>query len=322
MTATDEAPAVTAQVPGRIPTPKLNAALAKAQAEMPPIAKDGTGVVEGVTKAGKPYKYDYSYADLAGICAVAYPVLGKHGLSFSSQPTFTADGRFVLEYQLLHESGEQLGGTMPLPSSGKPQDLGSVLTYFKRYALTAVTGIAPGGEDNDAATANHPQQFDNRGRDPWEDALPAPRGGNGGNGNGRAAGRTERPAAPAAPAVSATEIDPDAQALADEAHEAVTVAALQEIHGRAREAHKLAALIANPATKGTGGLGQYMNWRKSQLEKAAKAFADLETAGVAAGLDPDELDRRVKALNGKGIEGASPEEMQKAAELILEGMAA
>ena len=153
-------------------TPKLNAALAKVQAEMPPIGKDGTGKISGIDKNGKPFSYTYNYADLAAICAVAYPITGKHCLSFSSQPTLNKDGRFVLEYQLRHESGEQAGGSIPLPSAGKPQELGSVLTYYKRYAFTAVTGIAPGGEDNDAATANHAQQYDGRGDQSWRDQPP------------------------------------------------------------------------------------------------------------------------------------------------------
>ena len=141
------------------------------------------------------------------------------------------------------------------------------------------------------------------------------------NGNGHAPqGRTERPAPPQTAPVSATEIDKDAQAFADEAFEALTVPALAAVHARAREAHKLAALICNPATGGTGGLGQYMNYRKGLLEKADRSLAALEAAGQQAGLDRDEVDRRVGALNGgKGINGATAEDMDKAAALILKG---
>ena len=59
-------------------TPKLNAALAKFQAQVPKITKDEQANVG---------TYRYSYADLTAISAEALPLLGKHGLAFSAWPT-------------------------------------------------------------------------------------------------------------------------------------------------------------------------------------------------------------------------------------------
>jgi hypothetical protein len=147
-------------------TPKLNAALAKFQAQLPKITKDEQANVG---------TYRYSYADLTAISAEALPLLGKLGLAFTSWPTLI-DGKFVLLYELLHESGEQKSGIFPLASAGKPQELGGLITYYRRYALCAVTGIAPGGEDNDAQAANHEQQFDRprSAAEAFENATPAP----------------------------------------------------------------------------------------------------------------------------------------------------
>jgi hypothetical protein len=125
---------------------ELAAALAKVQAELPAITKGETGEVK---KDGK-LLYTYGYADLAAVSAVILPLLGKHGLAFTAWPTLD-DGRFVLSYTLLHESGEERAGTYPLPASGTPQQIGGNITYARRYCLCAVTGVAPGGEDNDAA---------------------------------------------------------------------------------------------------------------------------------------------------------------------------
>ncbi len=90
------------------------------------------------------------------------------------------------------------------------------------------------------------------------------------NGNGRSNGQTVRPAANGAPAEppGPKELDPDAQPYADEAHEARTLATLKDVNTRAREAHKLAALIANPSTGGAGAwastsAGAGGRWRKS-----------------------------------------------------------
>lgn len=169
MTTTDERPAP--EVSGA--TPRLNKALAAVQAVLPRIAKGETVLIQG-SQGKRDYTYDY--ADLSACSEAILPLLGKNGLAFSTRPTLV-DGKFVLVYELLHESGESKSGIFPLAASGRPQDLGSLLTYYRRYALCAVTGIAPGGEDNDAQTANNVQQFD-RPHSPaesFESAAPAPR---------------------------------------------------------------------------------------------------------------------------------------------------
>jgi hypothetical protein len=153
-------------------TPKLNAALARFQAQVPKITKDEKATIPGREgRAG----FGYAYAGLDAITDAALPLLGKHGLAFTAWPTLI-DGKFVLLYELLHESGEQKSGIFPLASSGKPQELGGLITYYRRYALCAVTGIAPGGEDDDAQSSNNPQQFDRLrgGAEAFENATPAP----------------------------------------------------------------------------------------------------------------------------------------------------
>src|SRR5258707_13882838 len=92
--------------PSSTPAPKaetpatLAAALAVLQTRLPHIGKDETGKVEGVSKAtGKPFSYNYKYADLAGISAGLLPLLGEVGLSFSAKPTLNAEGKFVLAYK-------------------------------------------------------------------------------------------------------------------------------------------------------------------------------------------------------------------------------
>jgi hypothetical protein len=124
----------------------LAAAVAVLQTNLPDIKKSETAVVE--TQKGR---YSYTYANLAAISREILPRLGELGLSFIAKPTFTADGRFVLAYKLLHTSGQFEEGEYPLPPSGTPQAIGSAITYGRRYALCAVTGIAP--EDDDDASA-------------------------------------------------------------------------------------------------------------------------------------------------------------------------
>ena len=141
MTTTTETPTPTFK------HPNLTAALAAFQAHVPTIEKGKTARVP--MKSGGQYSYDY--ADLTDVTAKVLPALGAEGLAWITRTEFTDTGRFVLTYALRHESGEQVTGTWPLPADVPPQALGSALTYARRYALTAVTGVAPGGDDDDAA---------------------------------------------------------------------------------------------------------------------------------------------------------------------------
>ena len=136
------------------PVGNLAAALAAVQLELPAIKKAETGQVSGTTKEGKYYSYEYSYADLAAVSAAIMPLLGKNGLAFTSWPTATPRG-LALRYFLMHKSGEQMDGEYPLPSGDRvtAQQLGSAITYARRYCLCAVTGVAP-DDDDDAAAAD------------------------------------------------------------------------------------------------------------------------------------------------------------------------
>jgi hypothetical protein len=125
---------------------ELATALAKAQAEMKSPPKDRTG------GGGK---YTYKYSDLATVIDTTKPVLSKHGLSVSQQMDFDTQ-RFYLATLLAHASGQWIQSRMPLPENKAPQELGGYLTYFRRYALCAILGIAA-DDDDDAKNTTSPR---------------------------------------------------------------------------------------------------------------------------------------------------------------------
>lgn len=131
----------------------LAAALAAFQAEVPTVRKTSTAQVRS-----EKGNYSYDYADLSDVTEKAMPLLGRHGLSFTSRPTIVEGVGFVLAYELRHESNQADAGIYPLPNPNTPaQQMGSAITYARRYVLCAVTGIAPGGDDDDAGAIQEHQ---------------------------------------------------------------------------------------------------------------------------------------------------------------------
>lgn len=129
---------------------QLAAALARFQKAMPLVAKTKTAQVRS-----EKGSYSYTYAGLAEVSAVAAPLLADHGLAFSCVPTVDEHGHILLSGVLMHESGEQLAGSLPI-SGGTPQQVGSALTYARRYLLGCMTGIVTDDDDDGAAASRKP----------------------------------------------------------------------------------------------------------------------------------------------------------------------
>lgn len=171
--AKDLAPASEPEISQEIVS-KLAHALSQAQAEFLPVLKDKTA------KAGS---YEYDYADLADLIEAVKGPLAKNGLAHSAHTMFR-DGSFLLIMELLHVSGETKQAEWPLPV-GKPQDMGSAMTYGRRYTLQAVLGIAAEADDDGAAGGNAPVQTPKKQQAQTPPKQPAPPT------NGQANGKTE-----------------------------------------------------------------------------------------------------------------------------------
>lgn len=127
-------------MPTEAPVPQLDqiaAALAAFQAEMPTVPKSHTATV----KSDKG-SYSYTYAGLADVSEAAMPLLAKHGLSFSTLPS-----NGVLTGMLLHKSGQSLTASLPI-NGNTPQQVGSSLTYMRRYLLGCMTGVVTDDDDD------------------------------------------------------------------------------------------------------------------------------------------------------------------------------
>jgi len=122
---------------------ELAKALAAAQGEMDPAARS----------SANPF-FKSKYADLAAVWDACREPLAKHDLAVI-QTTEAGDPQVVtVVTTLAHSSGQWIRGALSVkPVKGDPQSLGSALTYARRYALAAICGVAPEGEDDDAEAA-------------------------------------------------------------------------------------------------------------------------------------------------------------------------
>lgn len=125
---------------------ELAAALAKAQGEIQAAAKDK-----------KNPHYGSAYADLASVWDACRSQLSKNGLSVA-QVVESDDGMVVtISTVLMHTSGQFVSGMFKMkPVKADPQGIGSATTYARRYALSAIVGVAPDDDDGNAATGKAP----------------------------------------------------------------------------------------------------------------------------------------------------------------------
>lgn len=117
-------------------------ALAAFQAELPKIDLDGTN----------PH-FRSKYATLGNVTKNVFPKLAEHGFSFTTG-SFVDNGVLILDAHLLHESGESRSMQFPITETN-PQKVGSAVTYYRRYALAALTGVVA-DEDDDGNAASTP----------------------------------------------------------------------------------------------------------------------------------------------------------------------
>ena len=127
---------------------ELAKALAAAQGEMTAASKDATN----------PH-FKSRYATLASVWDAIRGPLSRNGLSVSQVlETPDAGPGVIVRTILLHTSGQWIASryVMPIPDKLTPQAVGSAITYARRYALSAIVGIAPDDDDDGNAASMTP----------------------------------------------------------------------------------------------------------------------------------------------------------------------
>lgn len=121
---------------------ELFAALSKSQGEMP------SPVLNKINTFHKS-----KYADLTAILNAAKKTLAENGLCIMQLIQCNVDGSFLIT-RLAHVSGQWVESkTKIISKDNSPQAIGAALTYFKRYSLASMLGLAADEIDDDGEAA-------------------------------------------------------------------------------------------------------------------------------------------------------------------------
>tara|TARA_R100000655_G_scaffold20867_2_gene42931 strand:+ start:6365 stop:6856 length:492 start_codon:yes stop_codon:yes gene_type:complete len=119
---------------------KLAAALSKAQSE----------IRGAVASSVNPF-FKSNYADLDTVIKSCFPQLTKNGLSIIQGNDTCDKGSFYVTTMLLHESGQWIKSKLKMPITKKDaQGVGATCTYARRFALSAMVGIAQTDDDGNS----------------------------------------------------------------------------------------------------------------------------------------------------------------------------
>ena len=92
------------------------------------------------------------YASLTSVRAAVIPSLVKHGI-YVTQKVSCANGQVSCDTVLTYKDGTSLSSTLSVPCPGRtPQEVGSAITYARRYGLSSLVCVAA-EEDDDANAA-------------------------------------------------------------------------------------------------------------------------------------------------------------------------
>ncbi|CAB4127014.1 Essential recombination function protein [uncultured Caudovirales phage] len=110
----------------------------------------------------KPDGKASTYATLPNILAEVKPIINALKLVVT-QPIINGEVYTVITDT---ESGESIDSAVPLPTGLNPQQLGSAITYFRRYTLSSLLALEI-DEDDDGNKASEPKFQSTTHDKPW-----------------------------------------------------------------------------------------------------------------------------------------------------------
>lgn len=130
--------------------------------------------IGAIAKDGKNPHFKSTYATLQGILSEVKPVLNELGLVLS-QPI---RGNHVVTIISDTDSNEITEASIELPVGLNPQQMGSAITYYRRYLLAGVLSLELEDDDGNQSTQGDTRAWLNEGSAPYKEAVKYLQAGN------------------------------------------------------------------------------------------------------------------------------------------------
>lgn len=118
--------------------------------------------IGAIKKASKNPFFKSNYFDINTLIETIKPALEKHKLVIL-QPLTNVEGRPALKTMIIDsESGESIESTTFLTEGSKPQETGSAITYYRRYALQSFLLLEAEDDDGNSSSGNKVPQKVNK----------------------------------------------------------------------------------------------------------------------------------------------------------------
>jgi hypothetical protein len=108
------------------------------------------------TETANAGSYSYRFATLSQATEQARTVLAKHDLAVQQFAWSDQPGTASVTTTVWHVSGQSIEApALTMPVKGGPQDVGSAISFARRYSLMAFLGLATDDDDGAGAQAAH-----------------------------------------------------------------------------------------------------------------------------------------------------------------------
>jgi len=120
---------------------KIIPALIKSQQELGAVTKDKKN----------PF-FKSNYADINAFLSTVKPIINANGLLLMQPSTAAENGEVAIETTLFHVSGQWISSEIRMkPAKSGPQEVGSCITYARRYALQSLLSLEAVDDDGNLA---------------------------------------------------------------------------------------------------------------------------------------------------------------------------
>ena len=136
---------------------------------------DALNEIESAIKDSTNPHLKNKYADLTSCLAVVKPALKKYNMTLCQPPHLADDMKSAtIGNVVLHKSGQYIRWdlTFPVPSNVTPQQLGTLITYNRRYSLPGL-GIMTDEDDDGNSSSNVTEPRQQQRREPPPPPQPA-----------------------------------------------------------------------------------------------------------------------------------------------------